>query len=484
MKETKLIELLSTFTKSEIKDFVKFTESPYFMGDRNVAPLLNIIKLYYPSFDAKDFTIEKIYTKLYGNEGFNRGKIRTLISDLYKMAEEFLAHNRFKKNPVERELYISAELKERKLEKLFFKSLQIIEKKIEEKKFDSITGFSDREKTEAMRIEYYSGKNDWETSMIHRTLHAESFILTFFMKYLRAERFKYTAKKSYKYEIKNDLIEAVENNINIDNILRELKEKNYVYYPLLAMCDYVYKIMLDSATDDNYREFKNLVMLNMPLFNRAEKYMLMHDLIAYCIGKKELTIEALDLYMFMLDNNIYSMYENEYMQALSYRTFIYIATSVQKYGIIEEFVQKHTDKLKPEYRENMKYYAYAFMYFSKKEFEKSLVNISKVKYQVFLFKIDVKNLMLKIFYELNLYEQAVSMLDTYKHYIQTSEEVSEYIKSIHSNFVKIYSRLIKVKSTQDKKELDIVEIDAAKNENTASRKWLLEKLNELQKEKK
>lgn len=481
MKETKLIELLSTFTKSELKNFVKFTESPYFMGDRNVTPLLNAIRQYHPSFEAKDFTIEKIYAKLYGNEKFNQGKIRTLISDLYKMAEEFLAHNRFKKNHAEKGFYISAELKERKLEKLFFKSLKIIEQKIEENKLDSFNGFSDKEKTEAMQIEYFSGKNNWEESIQHRTFHSESFILTFFMKYLRTQRFKYIAKKIYKHEIKNELIDAFEKNINIDSILKELKEKNYAYYPLLAMYNYVYKIALDSSTDKDYAEFKSLVMRNMPMFNRAERYMLMHDLIAYCIEKDNFKKEALNLYMYMLDNNVYTMFENEYLQALSYRTFIYIATGINEYLLIEEFINRHTDKLKPEYRENMKHYAYAYMYFSKKEFEKSLVNISKVKYQVFLFKADVKNLMLKIFYELNLYEQAASMLDTYKHYIQSSNEVSEHLKKIHSEFLIFFNRIIKIKSTGIKKDLDAVTIEILKNNSVVSKKWLIEKTNELQK---
>jgi len=45
----KLIQLLSSFTKEEFKEFEKFILSPYFNSSRNLHPLYLALKKYYPN---------------------------------------------------------------------------------------------------------------------------------------------------------------------------------------------------------------------------------------------------------------------------------------------------------------------------------------------------------------------------------------------------------------------------------------------------
>lgn len=94
MKDTKLIQLLKTFSKEEIKELEKFVASPYFSRGRDLKPFYRILKSYHPEFNNLNFTYEKIYRKLYPKEKYNKSKaenvIRVLSSELTKLTEEFI----------------------------------------------------------------------------------------------------------------------------------------------------------------------------------------------------------------------------------------------------------------------------------------------------------------------------------------------------------------------------------------------------------
>ncbi|HEY3249711.1 MAG TPA: hypothetical protein VGK25_01205, partial [Ignavibacteria bacterium] len=65
MKDTKLINILRTFSKEEMKQFEKFVASPYFHSGKNCMPLLKQLQKFYPGFDNEKLTYKNIHKKLY-----------------------------------------------------------------------------------------------------------------------------------------------------------------------------------------------------------------------------------------------------------------------------------------------------------------------------------------------------------------------------------------------------------------------------------
>jgi hypothetical protein len=93
MKKSKLITLLSTFSKEEIKRFEKFSSSGYYNQGRNFKPFLTILKNYYPLYDSPNLTSEKIYKKLYPGKEYDRNAaltMRVIESQLTSIAEKFI----------------------------------------------------------------------------------------------------------------------------------------------------------------------------------------------------------------------------------------------------------------------------------------------------------------------------------------------------------------------------------------------------------
>ena len=117
--------------------------------------------------------------------------------------------------------------------------------------------------------------------------------------------------------------------------------------------------------------------------------------------------------------------------------------------------------------------------FKKKNFEKALEYLSKVEIIFFYFKYHLKILYLQVYYELNYTEQAISMIDSFKHFLKNNKYVPDSLGVNYKKFTDYYIRLLNVKTTYRKSEVKIFKEKIQKEERLFFKNWFLEKLNEL-----
>jgi tetratricopeptide (TPR) repeat protein len=158
-----------------------------------------------------------------------------------------------------------------------------------------------------------------------------------------------------------------------------------------------------------------------------------------------------------------------------------LALRLKEFEWLDKFAEEHSGKLKPEFRENLVSLLKANLYFALGEFEKALEYLNMFRYDIFIYKFDVKNLMLKIYYELGLYFQAYSLIDAYKHFLNNNKEHAKIHNKQYKNFINLYSRLLKIKERGANEDMDMLLNEVEKTEALASRIWLREKFGELQK---
>lgn len=87
MKNTKLIELLNSLSRSELRKFNDFLKSPFFNKSKNILQLHN----YFKTRRQKTEKIDKheIYKRIYPGMAYNDQKFRSLTSDYVKQIEMF-----------------------------------------------------------------------------------------------------------------------------------------------------------------------------------------------------------------------------------------------------------------------------------------------------------------------------------------------------------------------------------------------------------
>jgi hypothetical protein len=119
MNKSKLADVLKTFSKEEFRQFGKFVVSPFFNGRNEVIRFYESIKKGYPEFGSKQYSKENIFAKVYPKIAYKDTLMRKLISNLTKLAEEFIIQTAFKKEEFQKKKYLLLEFRHRRLDNLF-----------------------------------------------------------------------------------------------------------------------------------------------------------------------------------------------------------------------------------------------------------------------------------------------------------------------------------------------------------------------------
>jgi hypothetical protein len=162
-----------------------------------------------------------------------------------------------------------------------------------------------------------------------------------------------------------------------------------------------------------------------------------------------------------------------------FRNIVHTALMVRQYKWLESFLSVYLQKIPEDSRNNMGNMAKAMMFFEKREYEKSLSIISKIDYEIFHFKIDIKNLQMKIYYELGYFEELLSAIDSYRHFIANNKFISERYKAICTEFVNNVSRMLRIKNEGKAGENTLLRKDIISSPGALNQVWLLEKTDEL-----
>ncbi len=87
--------------------------------------------------------------------------------------------------------------------------------------------------------------------------------------------------------------------------------------------------------------------------------------------------------------------------------------------------------------------------------------------------------MLICLYELNSLENAISFIDTYKHFIKNSKLIKEHIRDKYMNFLNFVNDLIKLRNKPDEFNLVRLREKVLKTKELFFKDWIIEKLDEL-----
>ena len=146
---------------------------------------------------------------------------------------------------------------------------------------------------------------------------------------------------------------------------------------------------------------------------------------------------------------------------------------------MEEFIKNNSKKLLTKHSKGFEDYSYALLYFEKGNYSKALSCINRIKFDQFLYKLDMKNLQLKINYELEQFESAISVIDTFKHFLKNNVLITESRRILHNNFLDYTGKLIQYRIGSQKVNLHFIKDRIEKSKVIFDKVWLLDKVNEL-----
>ncbi|MCC7158280.1 MAG: hypothetical protein IT281_01940 [Ignavibacteria bacterium] len=480
MKNTKLVRVLRTFSKQEISKFRDFVNSPYFNKNKNVMSLAESILQFFPDFDSEELTEENIYAKTFGKEKFDYFKIKNITSDLFALAVTFLKFSAAQKKDKDNEIALLSTLHDRKLDNIYSQR----EKKVS----GQLDNFLIKDET-YYYLRHQLGKINTSHYKFERSGYSFNQIQNEFDTFLDYSLIGLLRLYSKMFHNKNH------GNINFNmemfaNVWEYVKNKSFEENP---SCQ-IYRQIISLELTRDEKEYRKLLSLkekykdNMPAEDIYYILLIINSFAAYRLnlGDESYYTDRYLAFREIIDRNFFK-------GNIIYPNFITTFVSACMAGELEwaeNFRKNFQGGILPiEEKANTLNYCSGFFAYRLKEYDKALVYFSKTNFKLFLFKVMVRSYTARIFYEQNLYEQAISAVDTFRHYLKSEKMMDNSQKTAHYEFLKNLAELAALKfegiNNINSVYLGMLKkkINQMRSNPLGSKNWLIEKVNELKQKK-
>jgi hypothetical protein len=483
--KSNLIKIISTFSPKELKDFGEFVLSPFFNKNESTVRLYEYIRKEYPDFAEEKMEKEYVHSRLFPGSEYNDGFMRTIIFNLNSLAEEFLAYTNFRNDNARHGIMLVEELNRRKLDKILLKHYKEVDSnvnKLEDKNRDFLYY-----KYLLERV-YYNYQN-WSRFRQKNLKDYESERIRNETDYL-SSYFLGRALGNYRFLITKAETENIEIHIELfDKLIEFLTSSDNKYLKSPSVKLHLYEILLIREKEDKYYYILKDILLDPDFkITKDERFSLLNVLQTFCSwkiynGDVSFLQQRFRLYKEAVKGEFCKGSDDIYFDDLLFANIVLVGINVGETEWVHRFVNKFKEAISPDNREIIVNYCLGRIFFTRNEFEKALEVLSKIKSVKHVqFKLVVRNLTLMIYYELGLYDLAYSNCDSYRHFLKSiAGSFAKARFERQSNFLKFYSRLIKLKEKPGRKETDELNYDIGKTSNVVEKNWLIEKAAKLKK---
>ena len=98
MLNIKLFEILRKLSLAEMKEFSDFLNSPLFNKRKILSDLFDVYKKFHPTYEDKNLSKEKAFSKIFPKRKYNDTVFRNLNSLLLGLAEDFLSFKNYSRD--------------------------------------------------------------------------------------------------------------------------------------------------------------------------------------------------------------------------------------------------------------------------------------------------------------------------------------------------------------------------------------------------
>jgi hypothetical protein len=268
--------------------------------------------------------------------------------------------------------------------------------------------------------------------------------------------------------------------MDLGNLFKIFDSHNFRYNKLLKPYYEIYRILKDDSGIINFETLKESISSNDSISGN-EKFILSTILVntVYYKNLKSSGTFSRELFeAFKLMLHLYHYSGEKYLRFTVFSNILRMGLQLGEYEWTEKFINAHYTLLEPSIKENMYYYSNAYLSFAKSEFDKCLEYESRMNYDTFQQRYYLRDLRLCSLYELGKYETALSLIDSYKHFIKKDKNYTAKMKQGYILFLNFINDLIRMKLGISRK--NISELREKLSISKLMRKdWLLKKFEEI-----
>lgn len=484
MKDSKLINLLKRLTPEEFREFEKFTASPFFSKGRDLLPFIRILKTFYPEFESENLNGEFFFRKLYPGKNYDSVRsanlVKTLSSQLFLLCKDYLIQIELKSDEKRMSYYLLNQLRKKKMYSEFEKDFKSLQTGKSGSHKGSAVEFIEKYFAESLYRDYCLDRDDFENSFEANLKASEYSLLTGLINTFKHQD-ELNVAHGYNLKVRKNIMDFFLDSADIDKFYELVKKDNHPLFNFIEVYYLLYKMNKFPEDKEYYFKLKEILRKRSDLFCQSENYVLWNTMLSFCNIQNMHLDEHFFIYNHILENGIYKKSQEEDFHIVMFRNIVVVSSVLEKVGWLEKFIAKYSAEIHKDHRSDMVNYSLAVVNFLNGKFTEALVNIQKIKYELFLYKIDVRILQLKIFFKLEYYDQIYSVIDSTLHFLKTNTELRPEFKESIKNFIKYLKELIKLKLKINisKTETDYVTKNISNEIYLGQKNWLLSEAGKL-----
>jgi hypothetical protein len=459
MKNSKLIEILSSFSNDEMFEFRKFMGDLFRNKESASLKLFQLLEKSHPKFNEIDIQKKVLFKKIYKGELYNENKISKLMSELVKLVDQFIVERLSPVDLLNEKLILLRFYYNKNLTKIFESLkrdfLELLETSFEgARKSYHLYQYEELVVSGELKINNRIANYDGVYRQLHDFYNAEKLRWENLALINLHPNLILEEPKSTYYSI----------HYNLNKLLKSNSEEDFLQL-FEAMGTFKGKII-----EEELSEILN-ILLNFTIQKLAE-------------GKINYYKHSAAIFEEMMLANVFVSIDG-LIKMSSYKNYITVLIRLGELEKATQFLEEYKIYLAPEIREETYLFNKALLQFEKGDFYLVLDILNKIKLNDIFYKINQKRLMIKTFYELQktnttYFDILYNQLNAFKKYIYTEKSLPEINIEMHKNFIKVLFKMMGISKGENKK-LDLLVSEIEKVISIAEKNWLLDKILELRK---
>lgn len=469
MKNSRIVNILKTFSKKEVRELKKWLSSPAHNQRDDVFFLFEY--LFKNNHLEKEKYLEKtlVYKKLFPQEPFNDAKMRQVIHFLLKTIEDFLIYKSVIEDEARMKIILARVYRKRKLDKSFKKVLKITET-IQNQSPHKDTHFY-RNKYLIQREKYSYMEDKKHVTAMNLQEVSDTLDVTFVANKLRQSCLMLAHQAVYKANYSIGLLVPV---------LEYVEQKKLYNIPAIAIYYYGYKAAIDFNNETYFQNLKMQINEYGSFFPKAELKDIFLMAINYCVrkmnaGNKNFIRESFELYREGLKREI--LIENNILSRWIFLNIVINGLKLKEFEWVKKFIEEYQSYLESKHRETFVLFCLARLYFEQKDYSQAMKLLIQIDYDGMLMNLAAKTILLKMYYELEELDALESLIESMRTYIQR-KEVMGYHKANYKNIIRYTKKLVRI-NPYDKSEIQKLKSEIEEVKPLTEKPWLLEQLEKL-----
>jgi hypothetical protein len=464
MRGSKIINLLNSFSIKELKSFSEFVASPYHNKNVDVSRLLDFIIKYFPDLPAEGISKGEVFISLFPGEKYEDKRVRYLMSDLLKLAENFLLVRKIEDRGVDVSLKLLDEFIDRNLDKHYNQLRNKLVNEFSKNGGAGVDLLFEKMKIADLEEKHFARQRKREFD--DKIQHGSDLLNRYYV----LKKLKYSCGMLDRQAL---LKGAYELDLP-DNWLEWLETNNFWDEKIIKMYATVFLALRHEEDPAHFEALNKLLHEDNSGISESDLKELFLYAINYCVrkirkGEVRFIETALNLYLEGIKEKVLT--EDGYLSPWTFGNVVKLALRLEKYEWIEAFIANNKHQLPPDFQENTMQYNLAELYCYKKDFDTALTFLHKVEFSDLSYHLGSRIMLSKIYYELDEGEALLSLMSSFVMFLKRNKKMSESIHKTCQNFCDLLFLIIRGK-------VQNIEEKIQKTTLLTDREWLLEKVRE------